>query len=449
MPITFACECGKQLKTGDENAGKRVKCPACGEGVLVPSGKPATAPVKAPAGGMTQFNCECGKQLQAKAELVGKKVKCPGCGETLMVPGGENGVSSSQPAAKKPDLAAATTKAPKPKAPPPELEIEDDPPPRGRSRQEEEDEDRPRKARRRVEEDDLDIEDDRPAKKRKAAKGSSAPLLIGIGAFVLLLLAGGGFAGYWFFIRDNTSRPIVNNTNNPDNQQKKPEPIPDFDAAGNLKQLAMSMQEYNTAKQHLPVGIRDPKTGAPLLSWRVELLPYLGPEGKQLYEEFKLDEPWDSPHNKALLTKMPRRFQHPDRPASGAGMTYFQVFAAAPRVPYPSGISPPFPDPLMIVPPGQPVPAPKLPDSFKDGPSDTILIVEAATAVPWTKPEDISYYPVTLQLPRPGDPTKPTFLAAMADGSVRVVPRTIKDKTLRSAINLGDGQPLDPEFPSK
>ena len=38
MSITFACDCGKQLKVGDEYAGKRAKCPACGSVLAVPAG---------------------------------------------------------------------------------------------------------------------------------------------------------------------------------------------------------------------------------------------------------------------------------------------------------------------------------------------------------------------------------------------------------------------------
>ena len=29
MPITLKCPCGKTLRVADENAGRRVKCPAC------------------------------------------------------------------------------------------------------------------------------------------------------------------------------------------------------------------------------------------------------------------------------------------------------------------------------------------------------------------------------------------------------------------------------------
>src|SRR5262245_20526770 len=96
MPLTFACPCGKQLQTASENAGKRVKCPSCGQILMIPAATAATnsrpaAPtrtptpppfsaVRAPALGVVHFFCECGKQLQAKTELAGKRVKCPGCG---------------------------------------------------------------------------------------------------------------------------------------------------------------------------------------------------------------------------------------------------------------------------------------------------------------------------------------------------------------------------------
>jgi multidrug resistance efflux pump len=44
MPISFACECGKQLNAKDELAGKRVKCPACQEILMVPTyGTPNSA----------------------------------------------------------------------------------------------------------------------------------------------------------------------------------------------------------------------------------------------------------------------------------------------------------------------------------------------------------------------------------------------------------------------
>jgi hypothetical protein len=36
MAISFACECGKSLRTKDEFAGRRTRCPSCGTVLVVP-----------------------------------------------------------------------------------------------------------------------------------------------------------------------------------------------------------------------------------------------------------------------------------------------------------------------------------------------------------------------------------------------------------------------------
>jgi hypothetical protein len=68
----------------------------------------------------------------------------------------------------------------------------------------------------------------------------------------------------------------------------------------------------------LPTDIVD-KNGKVLLSWRVLLLPYL--EEGALYKQLKLDEPWDSKHNKKLLEKMPKVFASPRVTLKRKGLT--------------------------------------------------------------------------------------------------------------------------------
>jgi hypothetical protein len=72
------------------------------------SRRPAEAPAGAPVAGHqpqprraappARFPCPgCGKDLKARADLAGKKVKCPQCGQAVTVPGtaaGEAGGSS-------------------------------------------------------------------------------------------------------------------------------------------------------------------------------------------------------------------------------------------------------------------------------------------------------------------------------------------------------------------
>src|SRR5262245_19432238 len=57
MPIKFACRCGRQLTAASEHAGRRAKCPSCGEVNVIPraDAAPAAAPaaVARPAAGRT------------------------------------------------------------------------------------------------------------------------------------------------------------------------------------------------------------------------------------------------------------------------------------------------------------------------------------------------------------------------------------------------------------
>src|SRR5262249_4330457 len=81
--------------------------------------------------------------------------------------------------------------------------------------------------------------------------------------------------------------------------------VDDTIASNNLKHIGIAMHSHHDAYDGLPAAVAyRPRTGKPGLSWRVALLPYL--EGEGLYQAFKLDEPWDSPHNKKLIARMPR-----------------------------------------------------------------------------------------------------------------------------------------------
>ena len=98
--------------------------------------------------------------------------------------------------------------------------------------------------------------------------------------------------------------------------------------AANLKQIARAMHAYAEARNWtFPPQAITGTGGKPLLSWRVAILPYLGEDEKALHAQFKLDEPWDSPHNKALLGKMPTVFAPLDTKPAATDATYHQVFA--------------------------------------------------------------------------------------------------------------------------
>jgi len=78
-------------------------------------------------------------------------------------------------------------------------------------------------------------------------------------------------------------------------------------ASVRLRAIALAFHEHHSVYREFPPAALVRNDGQPLLSWRVLLLPRLGQTN--LFNEFKLGEPWDSPHNKKLLVKMPQVYQ--------------------------------------------------------------------------------------------------------------------------------------------
>jgi hypothetical protein len=195
-------------------------------------------------------------------------------------------------------------------------------------------------------------------------------------------------------------------------------------STNNLKQLGLAFHNYNDAYGRLADDTLDGK-GKALLSWRVALLPYL--EQDKLYKEFKLDEPWDSKHNIKLLDKMPDIYRSPRVKLKGKGNTVYQVFRG-PNAPF-GGRG-----------------TPRIPASFPDGTSNTILAVEATDAVPWTKPADLAF-DRTKAVPDFGKAFGKKPGAVLTDGSVRVLDlNTITEMTLKNAIDPADGFPLGADW---
>jgi prepilin-type processing-associated H-X9-DG protein len=73
--------------------------------------------------------------------------------------------------------------------------------------------------------------------------------------------------------------------------------------AGQTKQVCLALHNYYDACKSLPPAYTTDENGKPLHSWRVLLLPYI--EHQWLYDQIRLDEPWDSEHNKQFHNQMP------------------------------------------------------------------------------------------------------------------------------------------------
>jgi hypothetical protein len=145
-------------------------------------------------------------------------------------------------------------------------------------------------------------------------------------------------------------------------------------SADALHQLMVAMHLYHEDFNSLPPASSQSKDGKPLMSWRVALLPYLGDEARNVFSQYKPNEPWDSENNKKLIEKMPAIYRSGFTEWDGTFKTRYLV---------PVGENTVFPAN------GQKVTLAEI--GTKNGTSNTIAIVEAATtsAVIWTKPDDL------------------------------------------------------------
>jgi hypothetical protein len=88
----------------------------------------------------------------------------------------------------------------------------------------------------------------------------------------------------------------------------------------------------------------------------------------------------------------------------------------------------------------------RYPIQFADDVAETILVAEAADAVPWTAPQDLNYSS-RQPLPRLGGLFPGGYFVVMSDGKPRFVePDRVSDQTLRDAITANDGRKLGPDW---
>jgi len=193
-------------------------------------------------------------------------------------------------------------------------------------------------------------------------------------------------------------------------------------SARNLRKLGIAMHHYQNEQKALPQASSEDARGKALLSWRVAILPYL--EEKKLYDEFRRDEPWDSEHNQKLLDKMPAFFAAPGVKTKEKHLTYYQVFVG-PDTPF------------------APAQRRRLREwTMGDGTSNTVMLVEAGEAVPWTRPADLSHE-MDKELPKLGGMFKHGFHACFGDCSIYFIKRQIPERLMHQLIGWNDGRNED------
>lgn len=193
-----------------------------------------------------------------------------------------------------------------------------------------------------------------------------------------------------------------------------------MDSSNNLKQLGLALHNYADTFSHFPAtAILERGTGKPLLSWRVAILPYI--EEAALYNEFHLDEPWDSDHNIKLLDRMPATFSHKAKKVKPG----YTVYVA------------PVNEETLLRKEELTTFA-----NITDGTSNTIMLVEASeeAAVPWTKPEDLDIDFANPLNKLSSNATPGIFQALFGDGSVRAISVSVDVNVLNALFTRAGGE---------
>lgn len=203
-----------------------------------------------------------------------------------------------------------------------------------------------------------------------------------------------------------------------------------------LKQIGLALHNYQNASSAFPAAA----IGNPAVSWRVLLLPYL--EQGPLYATYDQTKSWDSPKNDPLskgrvwVYECPSETSH--RLDTGRFRTDFAMLTGDGAFGGGSG--------------------PVTTDDITDGQSNTIAVVEASgLRIIWTEPRDfdVTTAPIGVNMKGTTDLDSPGMLssylgigahALMADGSVRLIRKSIDPELLKKLTTIDGGETINQEF---
>jgi prepilin-type processing-associated H-X9-DG protein len=202
-----------------------------------------------------------------------------------------------------------------------------------------------------------------------------------------------------------------------------------------LKQIGLAMYNYQQKYGCFPPAFVADKSGKPMHSWRVLLLPFL--EEKALYDDYRFDEPWNSPHNSTLASRMPLVYHcFADGPLGGSQTSYAMLVG---------------PHAISDGPHG------RKPSEVKDGLSNTIILAEAAHAgINWMEPRDLKTENMRFQI-NGGVGGSPASRAVeissrhpdgahvlMGDGAVQFLSDMMEPKELEAMTTIDGGETVTP-----
>ena len=182
----------------------------------------------------------------------------------------------------------------------------------------------------------------------------------------------------------------------------------------NLREIGEALEAYYSEHGEYPPAVVYGENGKPMHSWRVLILPHLGPKAQAIYEAYKMDEPWDSKHNSNYVSLMPLVYACPSDRKSLQGETSYLAIVGDNTVinrDRPTRRSAGYDGPVL-----------------RDNPSETMVILETSgSGVNWLKPQDIPVAALAagLDSPNPASPGSDHLQGVnilMADQSILRIP---------------------------
>lgn len=199
-----------------------------------------------------------------------------------------------------------------------------------------------------------------------------------------------------------------------------------------LKRIGLALHNYHDTYLSFPPAYTVDANGKRMHSWRVLILPFLADDKnnlQQLYDDYRMNEHWDSPHNASLINRLPTDIYHCDRDTREPRFTSYVAVVGA-RTVWPGADGVPIKD-------------------IKDGTTNTLLVVEHTGGdIVWTEPRDLDYESLPLKI----NPTDATGISSehpegantlFCDGTVRFLDEKIESNTLRKLLERDDGEGLD------
>ena len=194
--------------------------------------------------------------------------------------------------------------------------------------------------------------------------------------------------------------------------------------SNHMKQIGLALYNYHDAYKSLPPAYTTDEDGNPLHSWRVLILPYL--EQQYLYDQIRLDEPWDSEYNSQFHTRMPGVYRCTST-ATENGMATYSVVVGEETVFHG--------DTTYTI------------GDIEDGNFNTIFLVERKTPVCWMDPfQEITFEEackgVNVSEDGIGSPHPGGVNVCIFDGSVSFISDTIHPDTLRALFTRAGGESI-------